>query len=169
MCGEENVAGVRKGIDRFVYSAGIILLLTGIAKLISACGTARVLRLPVPFFDISFRWFFILAGLLEVAIALICVTKVKRSVQVGLVAWLSGNFLAYRIGLMIIGFEKPCPCLGSLVAALHISAEAAELAMRIIVLYLLVGSWLAFLWMVVRKDSHVAGTRTTAWDETPSA
>jgi hypothetical protein len=45
----------RKWLRRFILSAGCILLITGLAKVISAFGTAKILEYNDPLFGISFK------------------------------------------------------------------------------------------------------------------
>ncbi|MGH7977270.1 MAG: hypothetical protein ACREC8_11490, partial [Limisphaerales bacterium] len=66
---------------------------------------------------------------------------------VGFIAWLATNFFIYRLGLIHIGYHKPCSCLGTLTDALHIPAQTADTAMKIILAYLLIGSYTALLWL----------------------
>jgi hypothetical protein len=52
----------------FMLSAGVIFLVTGVAKVVSASGNARILDSSDPVFSISFRHLFLLVGLLELAV-----------------------------------------------------------------------------------------------------
>ena len=83
---------------------------------------------------------------MELIVALICFFGRRIGLQSGLVAWLATNFLLYRLSLGWIGYEKPCGCLGNLTDALHLSPQTADTAMKIVLAYLLIGSYTALFW-----------------------
>jgi hypothetical protein len=131
----------------FLYSAGVLLLVTALAKIVSALGSARVLQNPEPILGVPFRTVFWIVGALEFMVALVCFFGRRLTVQAGLVAWLATNFVVYRLGLLWIGYHKPCGCLGNLTDALHVSPQTVDTAMKIILAYLLVGSYGALYWL----------------------
>ena len=57
-------------------------------------------------------------------------------------------------GLWYLGWQRPCSCLGNLTDTLHISPHVADVAMKIVLAYLLVGSYggLLCLWKLNRKS-----------------
>jgi hypothetical protein len=127
----------------FLCLAGLLLLVAAAAKVISASGEARILKNPDPILLVSFRDVFWIVGSIELIIAFICFYGKRVGLQVGLIASLSTCFLAYRLGLWFIGWQRPCPCLGlgNLTDALHIPPQTADTAMKIILAYLLIGSY----------------------------
>jgi Methylamine utilisation protein MauE len=131
----------------FTATAGILLLLTGSAKFVSAFGAARILQEPDPVFSISFRLLFWDIGGIEVAVALVCLCSKRTWLSAGLVAWLATSFVVYRIGLVVVGYHRTCSCMGNLTDALHISPQTADKAMKIILAYLLVGSYATLSWL----------------------
>jgi len=131
----------------FVKSAGFVLLITASAKLISAAGSAHILQTDDPLLGVSFRNLFWMIGVTEVAVALICFFGNQLGLQAGLIAWLGTDFVIYRIGLLWIDFKKSCPCLGNLTDALHITPQTADTAMKIILAYLLLGSYATLFWL----------------------
>jgi len=137
----------------FIVSASIVLFITGVAKLLSSFGTDRILSIQDPLFNVTYRGLFRIVGTLELAVACMCMFGNRISLQFGLVAWLSTVFGIYRISLVYIGYCHPCPCLGSLTALIHISPVTADKAMRLILAFLLVGSYasLFFLWWQKRR------------------
>jgi hypothetical protein len=141
-----------------------MLLITALAKLIGLSGGAKILALPDPIFALPFGYVFLIVGAIELAVALICLFGRRVNLQVGLIAWLATSLLMYRIGLVLVGYQKPCPCMGSLMDGLHISREAGNNVLRVVVGYLLVGSYAAsyWLWKLHRKPksepSVVKGT-----------
>jgi hypothetical protein len=145
----------------FLYSAGALLLVTAAAKLVSAGGHAKVLFKQDPLLGLTFQQVFRIAGSVEVLVALVCLFGKRLVLRVGAVAWLVTSFLLYRAGLLWIGYEKPCTCLGNLSDALHISPETVDIAMKVVLAYLIFGSYLAsiLLWKQNRK------TRTLLTEE----
>ncbi len=131
----------------FIISVGAILAVTGIAKVWSGLGSARVLAVADPISGIQFGHLMLTVGLGEIIIALICFFSKWQTLAVGLIAWLATNFLVYRLGLLWVGYHKPCSCLGNLTDALHISPQTADTAMKIILGYLLVGSYSTLFWL----------------------
>jgi hypothetical protein len=131
----------------WIYTVGILLTITSVAKFLSACGNARILESFDPIFSVSFRHVFWVVGFIELAVALACFSNKHIGLQVRLVAWLSTSFLAYRLGLVWIGYQKPCSCLGNLTDALHIPPQTADMAMKIILAYLLIGSYASLFWL----------------------
>lgn len=59
-----------------------------------------------------------------------------------LVAWISTDFVAYRLGLCWLGWHRPCSCLGYITDALRISPQAAENIMNVVLAYLFFGSYM---------------------------
>jgi hypothetical protein len=147
--------GTGKWSRWFVLSAGGILLITSLAKIVSAFGKAKVLENTDPVFGISFGHLMLSVGILELAVSGICLLTKKQSLSLGLTAWLATCFLAYRGGLWYLGWQRPCSCLGNLTDALHISPHVADVAMKIVLIYLLVGSYggLLWLWKLNRKST----------------
>jgi hypothetical protein len=134
-------------IRLFVLSAGVLLFVTALAKLLTARGTARVLLSPDPIFAIPFREVLLAVAVLELLVALSCLLGSGLRLQVLLVACLSTNFVSYRVGLWLMGWHGPCGCLGTLTGALHVSPETADAVMKIILSYLLVGSYAALYYV----------------------
>jgi hypothetical protein len=128
-------------IRYFITSAGILLLVTAAAKLVSSLGSAEILESSDPIFGISFRHLFCVVATVELIVAAICFFDKRLSFRLGFVAWLATIFLGYRITLGLIGYHRPCMCLGNLTDALHISPQIANTVMEIILAYLLIGSY----------------------------
>lgn len=135
----------------FIVSASVILLATGLAKIWSSLGTARVLAQGDPLIRIQFGHLMLVVGIVEIVVALLCFFGKSYTLTFGLVAWLATIFFVYRIGLWWIGYHKPCSCLGNLTDALHISPQTADTAMRIILAYLLIGSYASLFWLRRQK------------------
>lgn len=141
----------------------VLLLLTGLAKLLSSLGTAGILELPDPILTITFRHLFVIVGIIEIIVALLCLFSQKTGLWAALVAWLASGFAAYRFGLSWIGYRGACPCLGTLTSSLHISPQIADIAMKIILVFLLIASYatLIALWRQKRTSIGALGSATT--------
>ena len=77
---------------------------------------------------------------MEIVVATLCFLGRSRGLALALVAYLSTNFLFYRVGLWWIGWKQPCGCMGSLTDALHIKAQTADHIALVLLLYMLAAS-----------------------------
>lgn len=132
---------------RIIESFGILLLLTGAAKIISVGGAARILDTSDPVFLISFRYLFYIAASAELSVAAVCLFGKDPKLQSCLTAILATNFLLYRVGLHWQGYGSTCHCLGTLTDALHITPQTADTVMKVILAYLLIGSYTILFWL----------------------
>lgn len=125
----------------FITSAGWILLSTGLAKIISALGKAQILDTFDPLFHLTFRVLFVGTGLFELTVSIICLTQQNRFRALISIAWIATCIALYRGGLWLTGWHRPCHCLGSFTDYLHISEFYADLFFKLVLLYLLLGSF----------------------------
>ena len=159
MVSEAVVSGTDKvrGFSKFfILSAGIILAITGIAKVWSGLGTAKLLAVADPVTGIPFGRLMLTVGVAELVIAIVCFCTKRNKLALNLITWLATNFLFYRVGLWWIGWRGACSCLGNLTDALHVSPQSGDNAMKIILGYLLLGSYFAlfFLGNNSTRDIH---------------
>lgn len=139
-----------KWTSRFRLSAGVILLITSVAKIASAFGHARILGINDPILGISFRSLMLLSGGIELVISLMCLIAPNCRINLAAVAWIAAVFLSYHFGLWYIHWARPCPCLGNLTDLLRISPGLASLILTWIAIYLFVGALVC--WFVMRKQ-----------------
>lgn len=125
---------------RFVLSAGAILTVAGVAKVWSSLGSAKFLAVADPIIGIKFGQLMLFVGLAEIAIALVCFFSKRQTLALGLVAWLSTNFVVYRLGMWWMNWHRPCGCLGNLADAVHLSLLTADNTLKVSLTYLLLGS-----------------------------
>lgn len=154
-------------VSLFLYSSGAILVVTAIAKFVSACGGARILQSSDPILGISFRSVFWLVGMVELIVAIVCFFGTRAATQTQVTAWLATSFVAYRAGLLFMGYNKPCSCLGNLTDALHISTQVGDAAMKIVLAYLLLGSYGILIsdWLrSKRQHTVIAGQKASVGD-----
>ena len=142
----------RKGMQNnwikfFIRSVGVLLIITATAKFISTSGSAHILQNPDPILSIPFRHVFLIVGALELIVAAVCFFGKSVELQAGLIALLATNFALYRLGLLLVGYHKPCSCLGNLTDTLHIPLQVADTAMKIVLGYLLLGSYATLFWL----------------------
>ena len=130
----------------FILSAGVVLVITGIAKVLSAFGNSKFLAVVDPTFGVTFGKLMLAVGVAEIVIALVCFFSKRQTLALGLVAWLSTSFVIYRLGLLWMGWKKPCSCLGNLTDALHIPPQVADNIMKVVLAYLLIGSYGLLFW-----------------------
>ncbi|MBE0541110.1 MAG: hypothetical protein IH623_06975 [Verrucomicrobia bacterium] len=130
----------------FVSSAGVILGLTGVAKVWSAFGDVKLLTVVDPIVGLEFKHLMLGVGMVEIAIALVCFFGKRQTLAIGLVAWLATNFLVYRLGLWWLDWKKPCGCLGNITGVLHISPQTADSMVKMLLAYLLIGSYGLLIW-----------------------
>lgn len=133
-------------LNRFKLFAGVCFVVAGLAKVWSAFGNSKFLALVDPIIGIEFGQLMLVVGLAEIAIALVCWFGKRPTLTLGLVAWMSTNFVVYRLGLWWMGWKKPCSCLGNLTDALHISPQVADNIMKVVLAYLLIGSYGLLAW-----------------------
>jgi hypothetical protein len=138
--------GCPKLIQMFLVTAGLLLLATAVAKFISSAGSGQILQTADPLLRIPNRHLFWLAGSVESVISLICFFSRRILLRAALVASLAIGFAMYRVGLWWIDYQGDCPCLGNLTGALHIQPEKADMALTMVLLYLLLGSLIILLW-----------------------
>ena len=146
---------------KFVLSAGVILAFTGIAKAWSGLGNSKFLAVVDPIIGIKFGTLMLLVGVAEIAIALVCFFSKRQTLALGLVAWMSTNFVVYRLGLWWMDWKKPCSCLGNLTDAVHISPQLADNIMKVLLAYLLIGSYGLLVWQWKQRRTKTS-TATAA-------
>lgn len=131
----------------FEIIAAVCLLATASAKLFSSLGAAKVLALDDPIFAIPFRVVFVAASAIEGGIGIVCLLSKRVWLPVVLIAYISGLLILYRVGLLIVHYHSPCPCMGTLTDALHITPANADLAMKWLLAFLTIGSCGSLIWL----------------------
>src|SRR6266404_5019517 len=90
---------------RFTQSAGFILAVAGVAKLLMLFTGAKVLAVRDPIFGLHFRELLAVVGIVELIAAAICIFASAGNLGPTLVAWLSTSFLFFRLGLWWMGWK----------------------------------------------------------------
>lgn len=130
----------------FIVSASVILAITGLAKAWGAEGQSRILAVADPVTGISFGHLMLAVGVLELVVATTCLFAKSQFMKLWVIAWLATNFFVYRCGLWWMGWHRPCSCMGNLTDALHIRPEVADNIMKVVLGYLLIGSYGLLIW-----------------------
>ena len=130
----------------FPRSGAVLLAVTAGAKLLSGVGgNTQALDFPDPLLGLSNRETLILVAAIELGIMAGLVSRISAPMKYLLAAWLGGNFLLYRLALMILQPGQPCKCLGALTEKIHLDDRTAGLLLTLISLYLMAGGlWLYF-------------------------
>ena len=139
--------------ERFLLTAGLIFIISGLAKTITFLGHEKILDVDDPIVGVPFRYLLLITGIGEIAVAYQCLFSGRAWLSVAMVAWAGTMFLAYRFGLLFLDWHRPCPCLGNLTDYLGISPPAADNIMMGALCYLLFGSYgiLLHRWRKNRK------------------
>jgi hypothetical protein len=154
LCGAIVAFSMRHGEDKmktslnwiFALSASLLLATAAVAKIWSALGSARLLAVADPIVGISFKHLMLGVGIAEISVAAVCLFRKFEQLAETLIAWMATNFLLYRIGLWWMDWHRPCACLGNLTDALHISPVLADNIMKVVLAYLLIGSYGLLFW-----------------------
>ena len=116
------------------------LLIAALAKLYSASGDARILSARDPLLPASNREVFVAAGLVELAVAVYLTRCRDIKLKHLTVLWLSCNFIVYRLAISFIGYNKPCPCLGTVSERLPLSPHVIDRLLWAMVAIMFMGS-----------------------------
>jgi hypothetical protein len=126
---------------RFLIAAGIILAVTGLAKLFTLTGDTTLLRVRDPIFGVEFRSLMAMVGIIEIFIAGFCVFSKRGVMSTIMVAGISSGFLLYRVGIRSVDWQRPCGCLGNITDVFGIAPQVAEQISVGLLAFLLVGSY----------------------------
>jgi hypothetical protein len=131
-------------------ASGTLLILTGLAKVISSSGNAPILLESDPIFHLGFRGLFLITGAVEMVVGIFSVTAggdkwlVTRLI---LLASMASSFCAYRVGTWWIHYYRPCPCLGILTSKIHLSSELADTISRSVAFFILATSYIGLIYI----------------------
>lgn len=135
---------MNKAIEWTLRSCGAILILTGLAKIVSSQGSVPILAAADSIFALPYSTLMLSVGILEILVAVVCFSRrIGLSKRVLVLCWITAAFFFYRTGLWWLGSKAPCMCLGSLADSLHISAHTTTILADISFGILFIGSALA--------------------------
>lgn len=113
--------------------SGGVLAWTGTHHLLDVFGQSQAWSLSDPLLGIPFRVLMPLAGLAELFVAGFCLFSKRRTLSLGLVAWLTITFLVYRVCLWSMGWPHPYVWLSGLINGLNVSPHLADVVQITIV------------------------------------
>ncbi len=136
--------------QRVLIGCGIILVVTGLAKIGASFGNARLLQGLDPVFGLPYKPFMIGVGLVEILVGLTCLfRRVSATIGSTTLVWLVAMFGLYRIGLWRSNEDAPCECLGNLTELLGFSRGFEAAASNTVFGVLTLGAGMV-LWCSVR-------------------
>lgn len=125
--------------DIFLKVMGGILILVAAAKSFSYGGNVPYLDAHDPIFELPFRRLLLAAGFVEGAVGLLCLVIQGTAIRAWSVLWLASMLAMYRIGLVWVGYLRPCLCLGTLTDRLHLDPVLTERALIGLVAVMFIG------------------------------
>ncbi|HWD91203.1 MAG TPA: hypothetical protein VG938_02525 [Verrucomicrobiae bacterium] len=139
--GTDSAPRADKYFKWFILSAGVILLVAAIAKIVSAVGKAKILETPDPVLTISRRNLMFAAGIVEILLCWGLVVLQRKDTKIAILTLFASACLGYKIALLWIAPGALCPCLGNVTDALPISPHVLATAENVILGYLLLGAY----------------------------
>ena len=115
---------------------GVILVITGGAKIMSVSGDAKILFELDPVIGVSYRLIMIITGIIEIPAGVVIVVYRKQFWTSLLLLWLSSNILTYRIMFWYANPPEPCPCLGNILDYLKMDIDSSRVSMIILIIML---------------------------------
>jgi hypothetical protein len=141
---------MRQALRCYLGSVAFLLGLTALAKFYSATGSAKILDLREALLPLTNRQALLLLGLLELVISLGLLFGRNDTMKLISIAWLSSNFVLYRVASFLLVVGRPCPCLGSITEKLPFNPSVIDQILLYLVIYMFMGS-LLFL-MALRRQ-----------------
>jgi hypothetical protein len=152
---EMNLQTVPVWVKSYIFSAAAILTITGAAKVWTTFSHEKFLAVTDPVTGMPFGRLMLAVGICELVFAGFCTFSKAWRLSLALIAWLATSFLIYRAGFGWMGWHRPCSCMGNLTDALNIPPQTADTAMKIILAYLLIGSYTSLFWLWQQKRKMV--------------
>ena len=129
----------------FVRASCLILFATGLAKIFSTFGHARILGLSDPLLHLPYRYLFLTSGSLELLVVVACLFRVGNFIAVCLIGCLALTIGIYRLAFHFLGPDHSCPCLGTFTSYLKISPQIADWLLTSSLAFMLFGSFVVFI------------------------
>jgi len=140
-------------IKFFFSAAGTILLFAAIERFLIASGNSPILSLPDPALGISLRYSILITGLIEFAVATVCLSNRSAYFKAGWLAWCITNYFIFKINVLRMYCSPQATCIGNLTDPLQISRGYYGRVTTLLPLLLAAGSYaaLASFWIIRRK------------------
>jgi hypothetical protein len=137
----------------FFRSVGFLLVVTALAKLFSAGGSAKVLGMEDPIFQVTYKELMLAVAVIEIAVVGILAFSEDVWIRSLSILALSANFAIYRIGMDALDV-KICPCVGTLGQRLGLTQAQIDGILGASVLYMLIGSAAIILSLWQKTDER---------------
>jgi hypothetical protein len=134
----------------FMFIAGGIFTVGGFTKFLAVIEHFQSMNIADPVIGISFHYLIPAVGIIELLVAYLCLFTNKRTLSLGLIAWLTTNYLVYRIVLWSMGWHHPYVLLGNLMETFNVSPFLADGIVGLSLGFLLVGT-ITCLWLGKRN------------------
>jgi hypothetical protein len=156
MSGPARNSNGRLTRDFYLRSTSVILLVTGLFKILGAVGPVPLLLRPDPLFEfVSNGQVLFGSGVLEVAVAITLWSQVSPVAKLWLASWLALLIGVYRLGLWWTGFSGYCSCLGNIGEMFDLNPGTVEMVSKLILGYL----FCSFAFLLI----HYFGRCTSFW------
>ena len=124
-----------------------------LTRFLIAFGGAQVLPLPDPVLGIPLRLGVLVVGIIELAVALLCLFGKRMEFQAGCVAWLGVNYVVYRIGVQMMGAQHEAMAIGGLTDPLQLTRGFIGTTAGLAPICLLIGGSASTTWFWVAERS----------------
>jgi xanthosine utilization system XapX-like protein len=131
-----------KWTRHFIHSTGAILLAAAITRFAILIGHDQVLALPDPLLGIPLLYAVLVVGVVELAIALVCLLSKRTGFQLALPAWWAMVGTAFAIGLFASHCHPQITCLGGLTDPFQLHHGLVGQAMNVMPVYFVLGSFI---------------------------
>jgi hypothetical protein len=98
-----------------------------------------------PIFGMPMRFAILMMGVVELMAAAFCFFGRQPNFQLALIAWLSINFLIYRMGLLWQGAHTTWGCLGNSISYFRFSSGEIDIGLDLVLAFFLLGSCILLL------------------------
>jgi hypothetical protein len=119
---------------RFFNLSASLLIMTALAKVYSATGSAKVFLVQDALLRVGYRPLMLFAAVVEIIGAVFLLVNQNDLRRALVLLWLSCNFLLYRLGTHLLGVHL-CPCLGNFSDRIPLPPDFINLILQFIVLY----------------------------------
>ena len=137
-----------KAIRFFTDSAGALLLAVALAMFIANWASAGLTQPHDLTLMISMRNIFWIAGIIELGVAMVCLFGKQVGLKVILLCWLTMTLAVYQLGFSWNGDNRGVGAyLASMADTFGITSNTTYWLLKIVFLYLLIGSSIALLWL----------------------
>jgi hypothetical protein len=145
----------------FIDFAAALLTAMAVAFILSNLASGTLVQPHDPVFMISMRTLFWILGALGLAVAAVCIFAGNPRLKLALVLWFALNLVVYERGLQSSGTHGARGYLGTLAATFSLSTSTADMVLKALFLYLLIGSSALLVWLMFTVKMEKTFLKTT--------